>query len=66
MLTRLPGFVDYSSLAIVTVDNLSQMVIPPHHWANMLQEYLNLYPHTRPEFERVIKTYNFTDDIPKW
>ena len=63
MLSRLPGFVDFTSLKRATVS--SDVVIADYQYAAILKEYVDLHPRTNLRYKRLLETYEFKNDVPK-
>lgn len=63
MLSRMPGFNDFTSLQRATLS--SDVVITEYQYAAILKEYVHLHPRTLLRYTRLLETYEFKNDVPK-
>lgn len=62
MITKLPGFY-YTAYA--TAQFYNQPIVSQPDYRVLLDDFMADDPAKRVKFERMISSYNFTDDIPK-
>lgn len=63
MLTKLPGFIFTS---YQWVELVSEQVITNTDYKQLLIDFFKYNPETRPKYKKMIDSYNFTDDLPKY
>lgn len=63
MITKLPGFLftGYKTGQML----LSQMVVSEPQYKALLDEFFNLYPNSEANYRDMVKSYNFTNNVPK-
>jgi len=63
MLTKMPGwfFTAYQSAQF-----FSQQLVSESQYRELLEDYFDSHEGTRENFEKLISSYNFTDNVPKY
>ena len=63
MITKMPGwfFTGYQSAQF-----FGQQLISESQYKEILEDYFETHEGTRENFQGIINTYNFTDDVPKY